>query len=400
MSDIHRFERRYELGLVRLMKGPLAQEDKESIEQFLIHMRSKSTGWARLGKLCQMIHHLGELLGKTFEQATEADIRRIVTQYENGDYSFWARHDVRVVFKQYYAWLNGGKYPPKVDWICTNIPHREKRVIKESELLTPDEISKVIDAADSPRNKALIAVLAESGARIGEIGNLDFGQVAVDPNGVVLNLYGKTGHRRIRIVNATPYLINWMNAHPMRNNPSTPLWPNVGARAYHKRMSYEAVRKVMVVTFKKAGIPKRCNPYVFRHTRACQLANHMTEFQMNSYFGWVQGSYMAATYVHISGRDLDNHILKLNGIKPSETAMTAKPENRTCSRCQTINPANALYCGKCAEIVDPSLALKTQMQELEKPVQQAKSPFLEWLQTDAELRQLLKKKVAEFKESS
>jgi len=39
---------------------------------------------------------------------------------------------------------------------------------------------------------------------------------------------------------------------------------------------------------------------------------------MKQYFGWVQGSDMASVYVHLSGRDVDNALLKLNGLEVKE----------------------------------------------------------------------------------
>jgi integrase/recombinase XerD len=42
--------------------------------------------------------------------------------------------------------------------------------------------------------------------------------------------------------------------------------------------------------------------------------HYLKETQMNAYFGWIQGSDMPSTYVHLSGRDIDDAILKANGI--------------------------------------------------------------------------------------
>ena len=36
-----------------------------------------------------------------------------------------------------------------------------------------------------------------------------------------------------------------------------------------------------------------------------------TEAQMKEHFGWVPGSYMPSTYVHLSGKDVDGAILKV-----------------------------------------------------------------------------------------
>jgi len=39
---------------------------------------------------------------------------------------------------------------------------------------------------------------------------------------------------------------------------------------------------------------------------------------MCEYFGWIQGSDMPSTYVHLSGRDIDNAILRIHGKLPKE----------------------------------------------------------------------------------
>lgn len=69
---------------------------------------------------------------------------------------------------------------------------------------------------------------------------------------------------------------------------------------------------------KKAGISKQIHPHLFRHSRATYMANYLTEAQMNVYFGWAQGSDMPGVYVHLSGRDVDDAILKANGVIEKE----------------------------------------------------------------------------------
>jgi site-specific recombinase XerD len=398
-TDYHRFGKQYQAALTRLWKATMSSTDKQLVERFARDMKAKGTGFARLTKLVRNLAILGDMLGKSFPEATTEDIKRIVHHFEAGDYSVWTRHDVKVVLKQFYKWLDGEDYPKHVKWIKTTIPYKEKPLIKETELLSEEEVNKLIATADHPRNKAIIALLGESGARIGEIGNLTIGQVKIDPSGAVLNVSGKNGRRRLRIISATPYLVRWLEIHPDPANPCAPLWINLSTKNYHKQTTYEALRKVLIGTFQKAGLKKRCHPYIFRHSRASQLARHLTEFQMNSYFGWIQGSRMPALYVHISGKDLDEDILRINGLKPGEKPLPFRPQPRACPRCREINAHNALYCAKCAEIVDPSLALKSKLEEAEKPATLAKSPFTEWLQNDPELRELLKRKSLEFKDA-
>jgi integrase len=398
-TDYHRFSKQYQTAITRLWKAKMPEDDKKLVERFAKDCKTEGLGHARLTKLVRNLAIIGQMLCKSFKSATKEDIQNIVHHFETSELSFWTKHDIKVILKQFYKWLDGEDYPKCVKWICTTIPQREKPIVKESELLTEEEVNKLISTADHPRNKAIISILAESGARIGEIGNLTISQVKIDTSGAVLNVSGKTGRRRIRIISATPYLVKWLDIHPDNTNPYAPLWINIGTKDYHKQMTYEGIRKVLIETFKKAGIKKRCNPYIFRHSRASQLARHLNEFQMNSYFGWIQGSRMPATYIHISGKDLDEDILRINGMKPGEKPIAYKPQARACPRCQEINAPNALYCCKCAEIVDPSLALRNKLEEVQKNAETIKSPFLEWLQNDPEMRELLRRKSMEFKDT-
>lgn len=185
-------------------------------------------------------------------------------------------------------------------------------MLSQQELITEKEVGEAVKVSYKPRDKALVAVLYESGCRISEVGTLCLENVAFDSSGVVLTVNGKTGSRRIRLVKSAQFLAAWINTHPLNGDPRARLWISLGSRSQFKPMSYQSLVKIVKTAFAKAGIKKKCNPHLFRHSRASVMANHLTEFQMNHYFGWKQGS-MPATYVHLSGKELDSAILKMNG---------------------------------------------------------------------------------------
>ena len=82
---------------------------------------------------------------------------------------------------------------------------------------------------------------------------------------------------------------------------------------HEKGLDYPAINKRLKEIAERTGIKKPVNPHNFRHSRATYLAKKLTEAQMCQYFDWVQGSKMPATCVHLSGRDLDDAILKIHG---------------------------------------------------------------------------------------
>lgn len=93
-------------------------------------------------------------------------------------------------------------------------------------MLTEEEIKKLIDFAPSVQEKALIATLYESGCRIGELIFLKIGHVKFDDHGAQLFVTGKTGLRRVRVVASVPYLIEWLNKHPLKDDSEAFFWTN------------------------------------------------------------------------------------------------------------------------------------------------------------------------------
>jgi len=84
------------------------------------------------------------------------------------------------------------------------------------ELLTEEEIKRMIEVANHPRDKAIIAVLYDTGTRIGEMGSLKIKHIVFDQYGAILTVNGKTGMRRVRIIFSVPYLASWLDIHPQK----------------------------------------------------------------------------------------------------------------------------------------------------------------------------------------
>jgi integrase/recombinase XerD len=91
------------------------------------------------------------------------------------------------------------------------------------------------------------------------------------------------------------------------------------------------------------------------------LANYLTEAQMNEYFGWVQGSDMPATYVHLNGRDVDDKILQIYDLKPKDKTRENELKPNVCPRCKYINASVSRYCGRCGTVLDKEERIKLEM---------------------------------------
>lgn len=360
--DIHSYDKQLVSTLERMKSSKISDKNKAIIEKFGNNCFATGIGKPRVIKYVQTLKTLALWLKKDLEKATREDIEKIVTSIQqNSEYSEWTKKDFKVTLKKFYKWLKGNdEFPPEVKWLSTRLNRTKVKLPGQDGLLTEDDIKTLIAASDHPRNKALISLLYESGCRVGEIASLQVNNIAFDEKGAVLNVLGKTGSRRIRIVSSVPYLLAWINSHPMRNNPKAPLWTNIGAINNRKHMQYGTILTLLKSIFAKAGIKKRYNPHIFRHSRATFLANFLTEAQLKVYFGWVQGSDVAGTYVHLSGRDTDQKILEINGMAEENKKKQDELRPKVCPRCSMLNSQDSNYCSRCASILDTETALKEQ----------------------------------------
>jgi site-specific recombinase XerD/ribosomal protein L40E len=353
-ADIYNYRRTLDKALHSLEN--LNEENKLEILRFYHDCVAEGLSQARIIKYIVTLRRIANILAKPFSQVTKEDIASFVERIESASYSNWTKRDYKIVLKKFFKWFRKTEdYPEEVKWIKAKIKNNS---LLPEELLCEEDINKLVEASHHPRDKALIQVLYESGCRIGELLSLKIRNVQFDVYGAVLLVNGKTGQRRVRIVASSPALATWINNHPLRENPDSPLWIGLATRNRNKVLTYTGAKELLKRIAKKAGIKKRIYPHLFRHSRATKLANALTESQLKQYLGWVQHSNMASTYVHLSGRDVDKALLRLNGIPMDEEEGEEQFKVKICPRCQVKNSPTAKLCDACGLALEVKAAVE------------------------------------------
>lgn len=350
--DVHKINRRMEQALENLEKSDISEENKKLILEFRDYAISTGLTKTRILKYINTLRKLSEWLEPSFINANKKDLLKLFGKIECKGYSEWTKHDYKVVIKKFYKWINGGEeYPEAVKWIKTTFTDRNKKLPED--LLTCKDVKRIVNAADHIRDKALISLLYESGCRISEILTMRIKSLNFNEYGCMITVNGKKGMRRIPVISSVPFLAAWYETHPLRDNLEAPFWVSIGTRGRNEAIKYPNTRNMIARLAKKAGIKKKVNPHIFRHSRATYLANHFTEAQMNHYFGWIQGSEMPSTYVHMSGRDIVSAVLELNGKKKAEDKnKEEKFSSKYCKRCEKDNPPTGKFCLRCGAPLD------------------------------------------------
>lgn len=332
------------------------KKNKILTEEFIRFLKLNNVKELRLQKYRYSLGKIDSLFGKDFTKANREDIENLVLQIEKSDMADWTKHDYRVIIKKFWNWiynkhiedLDDWTISPLVKWIKTRPPRTVKKM--PDELITPKDVKLLLQHCNNLRERALISVLYESGARIGELISLKRRDVHFDDHGCILNLYGKTGQRKVRLVGSAPAISQWLEMeHPRKNDKDAYVFCNTYQNTEKNyrgcKLTHQSVYKILRNIKNRSGFKKDINPHLFRHSRASELSEFLTDAQRCDYFGWEQGSQVCRVYTHL--QDTNRAILELNGLIEKNKDSNGQYTSIICPRCGFTNPYGVDHCGKC-----------------------------------------------------
>jgi integrase/recombinase XerD len=274
----------------------------------------------------------------------------------------------------YYA-----NYGTSEDWVTPDfIKIKQKKTNRispyiETELWERDEILTIIKYEKFVRNKAIISLMWDLDARPHEITLLKIKHIRLKSN------YGegeiphqaKTGAGPILLTYSFPYVRDWLNAHPFKNESDARLICNLhtGAPLNPKTLwgMMQQLRKRIIRLLENGEIKdssekekleylvktKKWNPYCFRHSAITSDSDYLPEYALKKKVRWTLNSRQGNRYIkNRMGSELKNKILEHSDIS-IEQIKKQKPSISTCPRCEYINPTENMYCSKCSYPLSP-----------------------------------------------
>lgn len=293
---------------------------------------------------------LALFLGKPFEDATRADLSAFLSKVSE-TYDPENMRNVKSWLRRFYMFLlrpYDEKLPKVVSWVRVTRARASHR--KPKPVFKPEEIAQLLRASGSTRDRAVFSMLYESGARVSELCGLSIEDVEFDEYGARALMDGKTGARKVRLIQSVPDLKDWLNEHPWRHDRKSPLFVDP-RKEKPEPLLPEPLRKMLLRTARRAGFEKHANPHAFRRSRATELSQHLTPSELAVYHGWVQGSRMPQIYIHLSGDDVEKKLLRRAGIIEQDTTADNPLQPLVCESCATPNSAVKGFCGKCGSIL-------------------------------------------------
>lgn len=282
-------------------------------------------------------------------------------------YSPATMNEFRKELRCFYRWLNDGEQVP----ICVKhikLGKKPEKEILPTQLITNEEYQRIVNGAETISDRAMFAVHLESGMRSGEFVPMRLSFVTFSGVGYKLNTAdGKTGPRRVFLVACVPYLRQWLNIHPGKDNLENYLWitESVNRPADLLNFHNRHVRRLRAVCT-RVGISKHIWFHLGRHSQTTiMLKRKVPEKIIEKQMGWKPGSTMLNRYLHLAEEDTDNAIAEQYGITTGQKEQEMGP---VCPVCNYINPPRIKdFCGMCGAVLTITAA-----HDVEQKMQYAK----------------------------
>jgi hypothetical protein len=243
----------------------------------------------------------------------------------------------------------------------------------ETEIWDKEELATIIKYEPSKRNKAIISLLWDLDARPHEITLLKIKHVRLKEK------YGegeipheaKTGSGPMLLTFSFPYVRDWLNEHPFKNEPEARLICNlltgssIGPDQIYDVMRQLKKRIQRLIENNNINDPKelervyhllkvkKWNPYCIRHSAITADSDYLPEYALKKKVRWSMNSKQGSRYIkRRMGNELKNKILEYNGII-TEEIQKDKPMQSICPRCDLSNVLENRYCSKCSYPLKP-----------------------------------------------
>lgn len=259
--------------------------------------------------------------------------------------------------KKFFAVITNGDTPRWVDDL--KLKNHESPVQPSDILTTDEEVNKLMDTCKHPRNKALIAIMLDSGMRVGALGSMRIKDVEFNDYGGVLYI-SKTSKAKkttkpkgIPITWSTGHLNQWLNVHPKRNDPNAPLWTTLTEP--HTALSYKTIRQTVKSIAEKAGISKKVTPHSLRHKAITNwILDGLSEQEVKHRAGWSRGSnQMLEIYGNFTDQEMHEQIYEHYGLKTEDKRPVTLER---CPRCNNTLQKSDRFCSQCSLALDQETA--------------------------------------------
>jgi integrase len=377
VDDVHCIEAGYLNAKKRLEDADVGKENKAFIENFSIALRregiAKATIIWYLNYTTRMVQRLQEIgFNESLDKLDPNTFDKLLIFFEDErKLSPSTIRNYKKLIKKFFKWSSGGN-PPK--WVMDLKLKTIESPVQPSGILSKDEFTRLLEGCRHPRDKAIIAVLADGGMRVGALASCRVKNVEFSQYGAMIYL-SKTGANKTTSAKGLPltwsagYLNQWLAVHPFHDDPEAPLWVTLNKNKVS--VSYATIRKMIKITAEKVGIKKDVHPHLLRHMAITNwILDGLNEQEIKHRAGWSRGStQMFKIYANFTEKEINDSIFEKYGLKTEDKRHVTL---KKCPRYNNVLKPGDKFCSQCSLVLDQATSLK-----LEKDKEKLDLSFLE-----------------------
>lgn len=349
--------------------------NKELIRAFQRGLFARGVKQYRVAKLTLQLRKMADALPRDLDALGKDDAEGFLAHMNRReDLSPHTKRDYIKSFKQFFRWfeeedarLNNGddearhtaqrfyRYLRKVSTAQPRV------ALDYATIITDEDARRLLQkGAHNALERALIAVLHETGVRAGELLGMRLRDLERKGQYALVRVNGKTGERRVPILQSLPWVEQWLRDHPFQEQPDALLWISTHNRYYGRPLRHYGVLRLLQRTMQRSGVAKRCNPHWFRHSRATINAARYSEQVLCKLMGWELGSKQVRTYVHLGAAQVENAFKLQEGLAAPEEVTQPKAAFCVCGK---TNEPGARYCYSCGRALSVGVMVEDEAQK-------------------------------------
>jgi site-specific recombinase XerD len=192
-------------------------------------------------------------------------------------------------------------------------------------ILSQEEVTRLIEASSSLFQRALLMVLYGTGMRRAEIARLKIADI--DSQRMIIHVVDGKGHKD-RDLPLSPALLETLRAYWRWLKPRIYLFPSRMHRDSERPISDKAVWLACIQAAKRAGIRKPTGPHLVRHSYATHLLEAGTDLRTIQLLLGHEDLETTARYLHLSKKHLHQVVNPLEELKLSSVDQTGRLYHR------------------------------------------------------------------------
>jgi site-specific recombinase XerD len=270
---------------------------------------------------------IGDLKLRNFSESTITSYTRVVADFarffhrspdqlgpdEIRTYLLYAIEEKKISAATYQGYRAALKFfftkTLKQPWFEQEVPKPKVRR-KLPEILSPEEIQKLLNCTTNLKHRAMLATLYGAGLRRAELRILKVSDI--DSKRMVIHIRAGKGQLP-RQIPLSPKLLEVLRVYWRWRKPTDWLFPS--ARYRDRPIDVSGIFGIVEDAAKRAGLKRRVTPHLLRHSYASHLLEAGTDIRTLQLLLGHGDLQTTARYLHVSDRTLRAAISPLDSLK-------------------------------------------------------------------------------------